>query len=248
LRLADLMEGGVKDGDHVVVVGSLEKRIAFYAWGEGGIENGAWSKEAIAAWNGPARGVVQSGEEKISVLEAGTLYRYYYDLVSGSGGGEISGGVVDDIYGSSKSQAEEENRGETPPDAARPARVDVMVVERSESLRNALGDILAARGLEILEAEDVEEALQRLEDTSPGVIVSEFRTPSMAAKVLVDRLREAGREVPVLVTTSHRGRKAELLVEKLGAAGYISKPLDRQEVWEKVGSLLSCAGPSSCAR
>jgi CheY-like chemotaxis protein len=62
------------------------------------------------------------------------------------------------------------------------------------------------------------------------VIISEFRIPTMAAKKIVDRLRDAGRDIPVLVTTSQSGKTADLLVEKLGASGYLSKPLSAAQV------------------
>ena len=68
--------------------------------------------------------------------------------------------------------------------------------------------------------------------------IRQFRLPSMAAKVLVERLRSEGKNIPVLVTTTHRGERAKLLVEKLGVAGYISKPLDADYVLQRVGGLL----------
>jgi len=76
---------------------------------------------------------------------------------------------------------------------------------------------------------------------APRVIISEFRIPTMAAKKIVDRLREAGQEIPVLVTTSQSGKTADLLVEKLGAAGYLSKPLSATQVTSNLSSYLSAA-------
>jgi CheY-like chemotaxis protein len=61
----------------------------------------------------------------------------------------------------------------------------------------------------------------------------------MAAKKIVDRLREAGQEIPVLVTTSQTGKTADLLVEKLGAAGYLSKPLSATQVTSHLSGYLS---------
>ena len=43
-------------------------------------------------------------------------------------------------------------------------------------------------------------------------------------------------DVPLLVTTSHTGKNAQLLVDKLGVSGYLSKPLDEEAVFAKVNS------------
>jgi CheY-like chemotaxis protein len=82
----------------------------------------------------------------------------------------------------------------------------------------------------------VDEAMQLLSGQQPRLIISEFRMPTMAAKRLVDTLRDSGKSIPVLVTTSQTGKTADMLVEKLGVAGYLSKPLSSDEV----SSQLSC--------
>jgi hypothetical protein len=43
------------------------------------------------------------------------------------------------------------------------------------------------------------------------------------------------------VTTSQSGKTADLLVEKLGAAGYLSKPLSATQVTSNLSSYLSAA-------
>jgi len=60
----------------------------------------------------------------------------------------------------------------------------------------------------------------------------------MAAKKIVDSLREQGRDIPVLVTTSQSGKTADLLVEKLGASGYLSKPLSASQVASQLSAFL----------
>jgi DNA-binding response OmpR family regulator len=71
-----------------------------------------------------------------------------------------------------------------------------------------------------------------------ALIISDFRVPSMAAKALVDRLASVGKNIPVLVKTSHSGENAEVLVRRLGVAGYISKPLRPDEVLSRVSEFL----------
>ena len=60
----------------------------------------------------------------------------------------------------------------------------------------------------------------------------------MAAKVLAERIRNDGKNIPVLVTTSQSGKTADLLVKKLGVNGYLSKPLTQKQVAERINSYL----------
>jgi CheY-like chemotaxis protein len=60
----------------------------------------------------------------------------------------------------------------------------------------------------------------------------------MAAKRIVDSLRKEGLVIPVLVTTSQSGKTADLLVEKLGASGYLSKPLTSSQVALQLSGFL----------
>jgi len=131
-------------------------------------------------------------------------------------------------------------RGASAP-AENEGAVEVLVIEQSETTRTTLNDILSRQRIRAAFANDVEEALAMIGRHAPRVIISEFRIPTMAAKKIVDRLREAGQEIPVLVTTSQSGKTADLLVEKLGAAGYLSKPLSATQVTSNLSSYLSAA-------
>jgi chemosensory pili system protein ChpA (sensor histidine kinase/response regulator) len=115
---------------------------------------------------------------------------------------------------------------------------EVLVIEQSKSTRNALTDILARQRIRASFAGDVEEALGLIRSREPRLIISEFRIPTMAAKKIVDSLREQGRAIPVLVTTSQSGKTADLLVEKLGASGYLSKPLSATQVASQLSTFL----------
>jgi DNA-binding NtrC family response regulator len=119
--------------------------------------------------------------------------------------------------------------------------IEVLVIEQSETTRTMLNDILSRQRIRASFASDVEEALGMISAQPPRVIISEFRIPTMAAKKIVDKLREAGQEIPVIVTTSQSGKTADLLVEKLGAAGYLSKPLSASQVTSNLSSYLSAA-------
>jgi CheY-like chemotaxis protein len=105
-------------------------------------------------------------------------------------------------------------------------------------MRGELTSILSQNQVRAAFVGRVEEAVDVIQTRAPRLIISEFRMPSMAAKKLVDKLKNEGWHIPVLVTTSQKGKTADLLVEKLGVTGYLSKPLEAEDVASRVQDIL----------
>jgi CheY-like chemotaxis protein len=241
LRL-DHVFGGIEfKGDRIAIIGQLEKRVAFYVEGAGEIVNGTWLKDAVPAWRGHHQGVAQFGDRRATVLEADDLLGRHLKFLGDLDNEPMSGAI-------SESEPTAHADASVPCDTDRgtEAKTHVLVVEKSEAMRNALASILATKGqIRTTFVDELDAAIDRLGKDAPSLIISEFRVPSMAAKVIAERLRAEGRDIPVVVTTTQGGRQAEILVEKIGVAGYISKPLNSTDVLSRIESLLhSKAAPA----
>ncbi len=240
VRLGQLYTGAPVDGEAIAVIGRLEKRIAFPVGSPGEVENGRWLKDGIPAWRGMERGVAEINGKKVPLVEADSLIRRYLQIINTASPAEISGGTEMQDLDFIEAQVDMDEADPNPSEDAPIGEAQVLVVERSEVLGNAFSTILSQDGLTIKVVDKLDVAIEYcLRETGPSLIISEFRLPSMAAKVLVDELRSQGKNIPVLVTTTHRGRNAESLVKKIGVAGYISKPLDADEVLKRVGGFFS---------
>jgi len=242
-KLESLFNEAPRGGDTIAVIGSLEKRIAFYVTGKGKLTWGKALEGVVPVWEGPPHLVAQVDDRRMALLVADQVLEGYLEVTGGLNAEVVSGGVVDDESELSNSQATFDSLEHTPPDLIPQVEdvddVDVLVVEQSESLRCALYDIFRQRRIHAAFAEGVDEALELIHARSPRVIISEFRMPTMAAKVLVEALGKESNAIPVLVTTSQSGKTADLLVEKLGVAGYLSKPLNHDEVASRIGGFLT---------
>ncbi len=227
---------------HIVVLGALEKHVAFYAPGEGAPKLGVVLGDTIPVWRGIPHDVVRVDGRRVPLMDADDILRGYLS---------ITGTLNNEAMSSSGSDPDRRGRDLVhdpveevadppvePQTEGREGDPEVLVIEQSESTRNALTDILARQRVRALFAGDVEEALGLIRVGEPRVIISEFRIPTMAAKKIVDSLREQGRAIPVLVTTSQSGKTADLLVEKLGASGYLSKPLSATQVASQLSTFL----------
>jgi CheY-like chemotaxis protein len=179
---------------------------------------------------------------RVPLMDAEDILRGYLSITGTLGSDAAASSVASEPRAERAATAIRDDDASIDAAADEPAEAnapEVLVIEQSESTRNALTDILARQRIRASFAGDVEEALGLIRSREPRVIISEFRIPTMAAKKIVDSLREQGRSIPVLVTTSQSGKTADLLVEKLGASGYLSKPLSAAQVASQLSTFLS---------
>ena len=95
-------------------------------------------------------------------------------------------------------------------------------------------------GFEVVTAEDGEQALARVNDSQPDLLLLDISLPGISGFDVLERLRneEATAQLPIIMLTAH-GRDVER--EKgmaLGADDYITKPFSTQSLVEKVKALL----------
>jgi CheY-like chemotaxis protein len=241
-QLDELYRSGPGRGDSIAVLGALEKRIAFYVPGTGSRVDAHVLSGAVPPWEGAPPYVAQFGQRRVSLLDADHVVGAYHSVTGTMTNEQMSGGVPEDEPEVTPSQASSMVDVPAPPGLPQRGRgdagIDVLIVEQSESMRDSLTGILGNRNITATCASGVDEAIGIVRSREPRLVISEFRMPTMAAKRIVDTLKEAGSSIPVLVTTSQSGETADLLVEKLGAAGYLSKPLDPDQVATSVGAHL----------
>ena len=233
-------------GEMIAVIGSLERRVGFYVPDSGALRQGKTVDAAIPVWQGPEHLVAEIDGKPVALIDADKILQVYMELMGGLSSEGTSGGVVEDESEVASGQAPYDSDKRNPPDnKSREAEdgVDVLVVEQSESLRAALDDILGRHRIRTMFAGETGEAIDMIRRHNPGVVVSEFRMPTMAAKRIVETMNREGISIPVLVTTSQSGRTADLLVEKLGVAGYLSKPLSAEQVTARIVGLLGEKAP-----
>jgi two-component system OmpR family response regulator len=240
IKLDVLFPEAPSTGSHIAILGALEKNVAFYVPDDGSTHAGVVLGDSIPVWKGATHEVARVDGRRVPLLDADDLLRGYLSITGTVSYEAMSSGSMQDpldMYGSGHA-----NDGESV--ASADERVDVsddieiLIIEQSEATRNAFTDILARQRIRASFAGDVEEALGLIRLKEPRVIISEFRIPTMAAKRIVDSLRKEGLAIPVLVTTSQSGKTADLLVEKLGASGYLSKPLTSSQVASQLSGFL----------
>jgi class 3 adenylate cyclase len=112
----------------------------------------------------------------------------------------------------------------------------VLVVDDDEANRMLLCDPLEAHGYKIIEAENGEQALQKVEQRPPDVILLDVMMPRMDGFEVCRRLKKnpSTADIPILIVTALSERMERMMGIAAGASDFLSKPVDLQELTLRV--------------
>ncbi len=114
----------------------------------------------------------------------------------------------------------------------------LLLVDDDPSLLETLGDFLSFEGYEVLCAASGEDALVKMRQFQPDLIILDMGMPGMGGKGFLDRITnpDGSTLYPVLVLTA-RASMAEFFADKQ-IAGFIAKPCDPPDLLMEVGRIL----------
>lgn len=119
-------------------------------------------------------------------------------------------------------------------DVAHDARITVMIVDDSVSVRRITAKILNAAGMETILCRDGVDALETLQrlPNAPNLVLLDVEMPRMDGYELLSTLRSQSNyeTLPVVMVTSRSGDKHRNKAESLGATDYLVKPYDEDEL------------------
>jgi len=134
-------------------------------------------------------------------------------------------------------QTETLNRNKSSSARALGCRGLVLIVDDEEPNRMLLRDPLETHGYEIIEAENGEQALQKVEQRPPDVILLDVMMPRMDGFEVCRRLKNDARtaHIPILMVTALSERRERMMGIAAGASDFLTKPIDLQELTLRVG-------------
>lgn len=103
----------------------------------------------------------------------------------------------------------------------------VYVIDDDSALRDSISFLLASAGMSVQLFDSAEAFLAAAPSTlSGGCILTDIRMQGLDGIELLQRLREAGHKVPVIVMTGHGDVPLAVKAMKLGATDFLEKPFD----------------------
>lgn len=116
--------------------------------------------------------------------------------------------------------------------------VSVLVVEDNKNLRILMSDRLEMEGYKIFQAEDGKKALEVLDEYKIDLMISDIMMPSMDGYELVNTLRQARFNMPILMVTAKESFEDKEMGFRLGIDDYMVKPININEMLLRVVALL----------
>ena len=114
----------------------------------------------------------------------------------------------------------------------------IMIVDDAYFVRMKLKGVLSLLDVEVIEAENGEEAVQFFKDENPDIIFMDIVMPKKDGISALKEIRQISKDVKIVMLTSEGDQATLLLALDSGANHYVIKPFDDEKVLELVQTLL----------
>jgi two-component system, chemotaxis family, chemotaxis protein CheY len=119
----------------------------------------------------------------------------------------------------------------------------LMSVDDSRTIRRIVSSYAKdlAPDVEIIEAANGQEALDKCAEELPDLIILDVNMPVMNGNECLEKLREQEetKNIPVVMLTTESEKSLVVKLLQLGVQQYIIKPFEKQEFLEKVGGVVA---------
>ena len=117
-------------------------------------------------------------------------------------------------------------------------RSRILIVDDSSLARRRARTILEAGGYEVIEADDGIAALERYFVEKPDVVMLDLVMKGMYGLEVLAQLRQMDPDARVIVVSADVQTSSHDMVADAGAAGFVIKPFEADEIVAKVNSTL----------
>lgn len=121
----------------------------------------------------------------------------------------------------------------------------ILVADDGESNRDLIQLILERAGAEVEAVGNGLVALEQAREHRFDAILLDMEMPVMDGYTAATKLREMGLDIPIFALTAHAMKGAEERCRAAGCSGYLTKPIDMDEVVETIARATPGSGGSS---
>ncbi len=115
----------------------------------------------------------------------------------------------------------------------------ILIVDDEPNVRLVFRTALEASGYSITTAADGDEALEWLEKESVDLVLLDLQMPILSGMEVLEGMRNAGHDVPVVIITAHGNVPNAVQAMKLGAIDFLTKPISPEVLRTVVADVLA---------
>jgi two-component system OmpR family response regulator len=119
----------------------------------------------------------------------------------------------------------------------------VLVVDDEENVTHLVSSALRFDGFETVTADNGQSALAAVAESDPDLVVLDVMMPGMDGLGVLQNLRAAGSQVPVIFLTARDSATDRIGGLRAGADDYVVKPFSVEELLARVHAVLRRAAP-----
>ncbi len=113
----------------------------------------------------------------------------------------------------------------------------ILIVDDEENIRLLYKEELTDEGYLIETAGSVEDALKKIEEFTPDLIVLDIKMPEVDGLEGLKRFKELFKDIPVILCSAYENYKQNFIT--WSAEGYVVKSSDLTELKEKISKILN---------
>jgi CheY-like chemotaxis protein len=110
----------------------------------------------------------------------------------------------------------------------------VLLVDDERELVQTLSERLQLRDMGSAVAYDGESALKIVQDDEPEVMIIDLKMPGINGLEVLKKVKQIRPEIEVIILTGHGSPEDEEQCRRLGAFGYLQKPVDIEKLSELI--------------
>jgi CheY-like chemotaxis protein len=115
----------------------------------------------------------------------------------------------------------------------------ILIVDTNDELRTLLGRVLADFGHEVVATGNRDEALRREDLDEFDLVISDLTDDAESGVQIVSEIKRKSLLVPVVVSSDESQQQGVIKAFKMGAANYVRRPYDHEELRDIVERTLS---------
>jgi len=110
----------------------------------------------------------------------------------------------------------------------------ILVADDDENIRLLLETELGLEGYNVILASTGLEALKKIKDETPDLLILDIKMPDMHGLEVLEALRKENRKLPVIICSGYEKMRDDYMIWASRVAGYLTKPIDLN----KLGAII----------
>lgn len=116
-------------------------------------------------------------------------------------------------------------------------KTKILIVDDEIDARELMQELFESKGYMSDTAKHGLDALNKIREAEPDIVISDIRMPEMDGMQLLEILSKSYSHIPVMMVTAHGTIETAVEAMKMGAKDYILKPLSLDEILIKVENI-----------